>query len=484
MNSSAHSRSSVATTPPPFWGRIPRFFLFPFHPSILLRLGLYAALPVVCIFTTGVKAGLVVFLGLSLLAWIFYLRLGSGIFSETSRGRLSPEHYDRERDESLAYIPYAMFALGFVSSLAVGLVEGLFGSGPSFAANLLVTLLMPAALMVLMHTRSLIAGLSPGQVWELISTVGKPYLLLCLFLFCLSSAQMFLAFKCYELGIDPIVEKWALLQQMLAEVRSEEEWVIAQSAFSEFDAFLRRQRPRLGFALFAFNVAAMYFTTVAFNMMGYVLYQYHQALGLAIDEPRSARGGQRHEAQDATGDQIAALLAAGQMDKALDVAYEEQRVEPDNVAAQERYHKLLHLAGKTERLLSHANRFIALLLRQQMAGKALEALRRCREQSPDFRPEDPATLLALARSARGLRDPKQALDIMRSFDKKHPRHPLIPDVYSLSALILCEDLRQDAMADRLFAVIIERYPEHPCAVQAREYRSVLARMQPQGTPAN
>ncbi|MCL2635809.1 MAG: hypothetical protein FWD50_04160, partial [Betaproteobacteria bacterium] len=465
-----------------------QFFLFPWHPSILFRIGLFAALPVICVFTTGIKAGLVVFLGLSLLAWIFYLRLGSRIFCETSRGRLSPEQYDAQPDESLAYLPYAMFGLGFVVSFAVGLVEGLFGSGPAVAANLLVTLMMPAALMVLVHTRSLIASLSPGQVWELIGSIGKPYLLLCLFLFCLTSAQMLVAFKCYQLGINPIAEQWMLLQQTLAGVQSEEEWLMAQSAFAEFDAFLRRQRPRLGFALFGFNAAAMYFTTVAFNMMGYVLYQYHQALGLAVDEPRSARGGQNGEPHDAVGEQIAALLAEGQMNKALDVAYEEQRVEPDNVAAQERYHKLLHLAGKTDpgktdRLLSHAQRFIALLLRQQMADKALEVLRRCREQSPDFRPEDPATVLTLAQSARGLRDPKQALEIMRAFDKKHPRHPLIPEVYSLSARILCEDLRQDATADRLFAAIVERYPEHPCAAQAREYRGVLARMRASGAPA-
>lgn len=474
----------MADTPPPFWGRIPRFFLFPLHPSILFRLCLFAALPAICIFTTGIKAGIVVFAGLSLLAWIFYLRQGSRIFCETSRGRLSPAQYDSQPDESLTHLPYAIFGLFFVSSFAIVLVEDLFGSGLAVAANLLVSLLMPAALMVLVHTRSLLAGLSPGQVWDLITTIGKPYLLLFLFLFCLSSAQMFLAFKCFELGIAPITEKWMLLPQMLAEVQSEKEWMAAQSALSEFDAFLRRQRPRLGFALFGVNAAAMFFTTVAFNMMGYVLYQYHQALGLEVDEPRATRGGQRDEPHDAAGEQIAALLAEGQMNKALDIAYEEQRVEPDNVAANERYHKLLHLAGdKTDRLLSHANRFIALLLRQQMADKALEVLRRCREQSPDFRPEDPATLLALAQSARSRRDPKQALDIMRAFDKKHPRHPLIPEVYSLSARILCEDLRQDAMAARLFAAIIERYPEHPCAAQARDYQGVLARMRSAEAPA-
>lgn len=485
MSTHAHARSATAS-PSPFWGRIPRFFLFPLYPSVLGRLVLLAALPVLSIFTTSVKAGIVVFLGVSLLAWIIYLRQGSRIFCETSRGRLSPEHYNDETDDSLTHMPYAMFALCFVASFAVGIVEGLFGRGPAVAANLLVTLLMPASLMVLVHTRSLMSGLTPSHQWELISTLGKAYLLLCLFLFCLSSGQMFLTVQLYNYGIDPIVDKWMQFQEALRHVRSEEDLEIAESAFVGFNTYLLQQRARLGFTLFGFNAAAMYFTTIAFNMMGYVLYQYHQPLGIAVDEPRSARGSRKEEPRDEVADQIAALLSAGQMDKALDVAYEEQRVEPDSLGAQERYHKLLHLAGKTDRLLQHANRLIALLLRKQMPGKAFEVLRRCREQAPEFRPEDPATLLALAQAARSTRDPKLALDLMRSFDKNHPRHPLTPEVYSLSARILCEDLRKDDIADHLFATLLERYPDHPCAVQAREYRSVLARMQqsPQGQAAN
>jgi tetratricopeptide (TPR) repeat protein len=474
--------SFASPSPAPFWGRIPRFFLFPLHPTILFRIGLFAAVPVLCVFATSVNAGIVVFAGLSLLVWVFYLRLGSGIFSETSLGRLSPEQYDREKDESLAYIPYAIFALGFIASLIVGLIEGLFGRGPGIAANLIiVSLLMPAALMVLVHTRSLIAGLSPGQVWELISTIGKPYLLLCLFIFCLSSAQMFLAFKCFEWGLSALVEKWMAVQEMLQEIQSEEDFIAAHAALDEFFAFLRRSRPRLGFALFGVNAAAMYFTTVAFNMMGYVLYQYHQALGLTVDEPRQR--GQRQAEADPVGNQVADFLAAGQMDKALDAAYEGQRLAPDDAAAQERYHKLLHLAGKTDRLLVHANRLIPLLLRQQKADRAFEALRRCRELSPDFCPEDPAILLALAEAARKQREPKQALDLLGNFDKKYPKHPLIPDAYFLSACILCEDLRQDEVADRVFAAIVTHYAESPCAEQARVYRATLARMKGPGQPA-
>ncbi|MDR2186586.1 MAG: hypothetical protein LBE62_00875, partial [Azonexus sp.] len=84
-----------------------------------------------------------------------------------------------------------------------------------------------------------------------------------------------------------------------------------------------------------------------------------------------------------------------------------------------------------------------------------------------------------AKEARRQHDPKLALDIMRAFDKNHPGHPLIPDVYFLSASILCEDLRRDDMADRIFAAIVKRYPEHACAAQAGKYRETLARLKGQ-----
>lgn len=479
MNSTSSSARLEAAGPAPFWGRIPRFFLFPLNPAVLGRICLFGAIPAIGIFASGIKGMLIAVAGLSLLAWIFFLRFGSRVLSETALGRLSPADYAEGDDPTLAHLPYKIFGLFFATSSAIGLVAGIFGEGAGMAANLLVMLMMPASLMVLVHSRSLTAGLNPGQAWALMRTIGKPYSLLCLFLFCLSSAQMFMSFWLFTNGVTPIMEKWAELQMAMSQVETQEEFEQIQPLFVAFDTFLKRQQPRLSLSVFGFTGVAMYFTMIAFNMMGYVLYQYHRALGLEIAEPRKGRPG-GDPAQDSEAGQIADLIAAGQLDKALDIAYEAQRVDPENVAAQERYHKLLHLAGKNDRLFSHGNRYIALLLRLQMPAKALEALRRCREKDAEFRPDDPATILALAQAARNARESKFALEIVRAFDKSFPRHPLIPEVYSLSARILCEDLRQDAMADRIFAALCQRYPDHPCAAEAQEYRTALARMQPQG----
>lgn len=457
---------------PPFWSRIPRFFAFPLHPAVLARVWLYGAIPAIAALATGINSMAIAGAGLSLLAWILFLRYGSRVLSETALGRLSPADYAGDEDESLKFLPYRIFGLFFIASLAVGVVAGLFGEGAGFAANGLATLMLPAAFMVLVHTRSLSAGLNPGHAWAVVSAMGKAYLLLCLFLFCLSSGQAFLTMWLASHGILPIWERWAELQASLGHIDPDDDGEAVMALFAGFDSYLKSQRPRLFMSIFAFTAAGMYFTLIAFNMMGYALYQYHRRLGIAVDEGRAGEGG----AVPGEDDEIAALIAAGQLDRAVDIAYEAQRLDMEDLAAQERYHKLLHLAGKDERMFSHARRLLALLMRKNQPAKALEVVRRCREKDAEFRPDDPALVLALAEAARRGRDPRFALELMRRFDGLFNGHPLIPDIYFLSACILCEDLRQDQAADRLFEAVCRRYPDHPLAGRAQEFRATLARL--------
>ena len=473
MNAQTPPRLSQTADPTPFWERIPRFFLFPLQPAILGHLFLAAALPALCFLAPGAISGLLLFFGGSLWAWFSVLRQGSRIAIETSRGRLLPADYDDNTREGLGLLPFSIFALFFVSGLAVGLIQGMFGNTPAMAMNFVVSLLLPAALMVLLHSRSLLDGLNPWRAATLIGSIGKPYLLLCVFLFCLSSAQMFLTWQLYAFGLKPIIA-----DLMAGNIVPES----GQTPIDLIGELFARQRMRMSSALFCANLAAMFFTMIGFNMLGYVLYQYHRILGIPL--PPTARGGNpATAAEDGPAAQIAELIAAGEMSRAIDIAYEEQRVHHEDVTAQERYHKLLHLAGRKDRLLPHANRLIPLLLQRQMASRAIAAWRRCHELDADFRLHEPGVELALAEAAHKLRENQLALDLMRAFDKRHPRHPLIPEVYFLSARILCEEFRQDAMAEKIFSAIATRYPQHPCAEKAAEYRRTLARLRGAASPA-
>lgn len=468
----------------PFWTRVPRFFFFPANPAALWRVLIFALLPALGAFAGGLPGILVASVGLSLLAWIFLLRFGSRVLSETSLGHLSPVDYSPLPDETLAHMPFKIFGLFMISGLCVGVVAGLFGETMGWLANFAVTVVTPAALMVLIISRSLATGLNPAAGMSVISSIGKPYVLLCIFLFFLSSGQMFLIGQVVQHAVAPIMAKWAALQESLQQLAAQQDEDAMNALMQGFATEMENLRPRFASYLWVINAVAMYFTLIAFNMMGYVLYQFHAELGLEVDVlPGQRRKSSAKTVLDSESEQIASLIAEGKIDQALDMAYEAQRLEPENSTLQERYHKLLHLAGKDERLLNHSQKFIPLMLRLGQGRNAVEAWVRCRERQDEYRLEDPAQTLKLAEAARAIREPKRAMQIINRFDQLHRNHPLVADMYFLGGSILCEDLHKDELADRFFVTLIKRYPAHPRVEDALRLRDIIRRMKKSAEPS-
>ncbi|MDP5239089.1 hypothetical protein Q9Q94_06075 [Uliginosibacterium sp. 31-16] len=470
---------------PPFWTRVPRFFLFPLTPSVLWRVVVFAALPALGAFATSLPAMMVCIGGLSLLSWVFLLRFGSRVLSETSLGRLSPTQYSPLPDETLAHMPYKIMGLFIIPGFAVGLVAGLFGEGMGMLANFAVMLITPAALMALVTSRSLSTGLNPAAGWSLISGIGAPYLLLCIFLYFLSTGQMFLMFKVFESSLLPMLQKWGELQVTLQQAMASQDEVAFTAAMEASQKLFANLRPRLAGSVWLITGVAMHFTLIAFNMLGYVLYQFHEQLGLDVEVLPGRRGGSAaaKAKEDPDSARITEFLAEGMVDQALEIAYEAQRLDPENTAAQERYNKLLHLAGKDERLLNHSQKLIPLLLRKEQRRNALDAWKRCREKQPEFRPEDAATVLQLAEAARHAREPKLAMEILNGFDKAFRNSPLLAEVYFLGGQILCEDLNQDELAERFFVTLANRFPDHPRVEESQRLRQIIARMRQRAEPA-
>ena len=360
-----------------------------------------------------------------------------------------------------------------IPGLVVGVIGGAFGNDMAMVANLLVTLITPAALMVLVVSRSLFTGLNPAASWRVIAAVGKPYILLCIFLYCLSSSQLLLTGQVVVHAIEPLVEKWMALQIALRQVMDPE---AAQELYSTFFSDLARMRPRLVGAIFLINAVGMYFTLIVFNMLGYVLYQNHEALGLEVEILPGSKNRGNKAAADPESERIAQLVAEGNIDQALEIAYEAQRLDAENTQAQERYNKLLHLAGKDDRLRNHCDKLIPLLLRKEQNRNALDAWKRCRERHADYRAENANVVLQLAEAARSQREPKLAMEILNGFDKAFRNSPLLPDVYYLCAQILSEDLGKDELAERFLATLCNRYPQHHRVEEALRLRDVIRRI--------
>lgn len=425
--SETHGDVPVVT---PFWQRLPLFFRFPLHLEPLLYMG-FLSLATLLGFVLPVPSPfdhVLVHLGV----WLAFIRYAYKTLDQTAQGRLTPEQHQTQTDNDRDSLPYKQFAIFMVMGLVLGFAEQM-GGLVFGAATIFSVLALPASVMNLSITRSFWAGLNPLAAISMMRIVGMPYLGLCAFLFLLSASQQML-----QMTLLPRLPGWMILP--------------------------------------ALNFVAMYFTLIMFNMMGYVVYQHHHLLGVAVSANASTAGGKSDVKGSETADAIGRLVGAGQIDEALDIAYEAQRVAPDDVAANERYHKLLALAGRDDRLLSHAKRYLGLLLNKGQGSEALRLYRAMHERNAAFEPEQPAQLLRLAEVARRHRDYPEALALIKGFDKRFPRHAEIPAVYLFAARVLCENLRQDASARQIISVLLARYPEHPVSVEAQQLLAVIDKL--------
>lgn len=411
----------------PFWHRLPSFFRYPFQTEPLLYMAFLASatllgfiLPVPTPFDH-----LLVHFGV----WLAFVRYAYKVLDQTAQGLLTPDQHRNETDPERVNLPYKQFGIFIVMGFAVGIAESMGGLILG-VVTVFVSLAMPASVMILTLTRSFWSGLNPLALMSMMRMIGLPYLGLCAFLFLLTASQQMLGMM-----LLPLFSGWLFLPAM--------------------------------------NLVAMYFTLIMFNMMGYVIYQYHGILGVSLHASAPAEVKNKAEAG---GEAIGRLVGAGQIEEALELAYEAQRVAPEDLAAQQRYHKLLQLAGKTDRVVPHGRRYLTLLLQKRMGDDALELFKSLQLLDAAFEPEQPAQLLELAEAAKKRRDYTLSMALIKGFDKRFPRNAAIPSVYLFAAKVLCEHYKQEAMARQIFSTLLTRYPEHPAGIEAQQYLAVLDKL--------
>lgn len=450
----------------PFWRRIPRFFLFPAHPAPLWRVLALAALAAFPF--AMVNAGLFIPLValVSLVAWVALFRYAYVVLEQTSLGHLSPADYPLEAGAGGNYRPYKQLAVFLLLGMAVGLVAALLGEAPGLVAYGVVILAMPASIMVVAIEDSVGSALNPGKLAHVMFSIGWPYLVLCFFLMMLSSGQGVLSQWLLEQGFSSM--------QALAQAGEDADPEEIRAAVASFQA-------RLKWVMLLLNIVAMYFTLIMFNMMGYVLYQFHDALGLdvRVEFDQQADGAPRRAAPpaDPVVARIGQLVAEGKVLEAAEVAYEDQRNNPHSIPAHDRYHRVLMQTDRKERTLTHGKKFISLLLRQEQPRRALEILNDGLRLDAEFRPAEGHEVLPLAREAMAARQPELALKILRRFDKHFPGNRDIPHVYLLSAKVLCEHFRQDEQARQILRGVMQKYAGHPASAEAQSYLELIDRLQ-------
>lgn len=416
----------------PFWERLPRFLLYPMQTGSMLRIAGYSIFGGLSMVLPAVFGGL-----LQLILWIVFLKYAFLVMERTSNGRFDEPSDVNGHEEGDTSQVVRQFGLFIVFGLVFTLFTTMFGEIGYGLSWLMMNVIPPAGIMIIAVSRSFWQALNPAQIIFYIKTIGSPYLALCFLLLSLTASGT-----------------W--LQEFL---------------YGHMDSWLAL--PLLSFIEF-------YFVLITYHMMGYAIYQYHEALGIHAEvsfEEATAKLAPE-KAADPFLTKMGALISSGQENEALDLLREELRIHWDRNDLHERYQRLLLATNKQEAALNHGREFIHKLINEKRMFQALDLYEQSLKLDPEFQLQNSNHVYELASAAKTGNRQNLALTLMRGFDKRNPGHPHIPSVYLLAAKILSEHFKKDKEAMQILHTLQTKFPDHSVAEEARQYLEVLQKFAP------
>ncbi len=409
----------------PFWLRIPKFFAYPAQSSVLwvmIGFSLLQALTYLPAIDWIV----------ALLLWLAAYKYSYEVLVHTAEGHLDPpESRYMAGTDSMGLKQFFLTTGMILMVWAVAMITGSMFLTGILALFLLFAL--PAAIITLAMTQNVASALNPVIWISLISRVGLPYLIVVFFLFLMVSGMGTL-----EAFIVPDDKTTFILM-----------------------------RP-------VFYFIDFYFMVAMFHLMGYMIYQYHEELGVEVKahvERPSVRAAAPDEPLIA---ETKAMIQDGNLTEAVEKIGNVIRRQGGTQDLHEHYRKLLRLSGNTQGQLEHAELYIPVLLEAlELPYKAVDVVADCYRAKPSFTLSNPKYITTIAEHAdrKGLH--KLALQLTSGFAKRFPNHPDIPRNYFLAARILSDKMGEDTKALGIMHSLLKKYPDHPLQPQIRQYAQTL-----------
>lgn len=450
-------------TAEPFWKRLQKFFLLPLDKAVLMRvLGLSGGLVVslLLLLLGGLGAMLLLVAAFGLL--VAGARYGFKIIERSSRGYLVPSDYPLT-DEDLVntYLPYKYVAMNMIFAVGAGVLNYVLGRNEVLGVliwGMAFVVLMPSATMRLVMTGSLRGALNPPEMVNVIRRIGKPYGALCAFVFFADLSRTYgMAFLAGAGGVGAGV--------MAGKAGG------AGAGLGVGGVVL----------IFLLSVGFWYFSYVICALVGYVMYQYADRLEISVVGPGEERlmstTGRHADIKARTRDAlIGQMVTAGEIKEAIQLLQDDLRDRPQDLSLHARLHKLLLAENYGPRVDDHTDKYLALLAKSLNWREALDLVTEALERRADWAPRQVEIIVPLARAALQKGQPQLAATLIRGFDKKHPGHPDIPQIYFIGAQITAEHAHKPADARRILQYLLQKHASDPVAVEARRYLEVMERL--------
>jgi tetratricopeptide (TPR) repeat protein len=366
---------------------------------------------------------------LSFACWGVILKYSFAALKNTAKGSFVPPKITLDTISSEFDIVFKqLFVYLIIGFIFYRLIQG-WGSILAIPFLLFALLSIPAIMIVLVCTNSLISSINPLIFVRMAWRIGWGYLLMYLFL-------MFLGGAPAALAGSVIVYLPVQLQQFL------------------------------------YPIAKSYYTIVAYHLMGYVIFQYHEEIGYDVDF--DDEGAASKESEDA-GDEGNALLKKVNIfikDGNIDDAIALMENEPDDVSSDIRlaecYYNLLALKQRTPEMVNQGIVYLDLLSKEGVTEKLFEVYSECLSKDADFAPP-PSSAFKIANAMIKHGNPKGAVGVYQRFIRTNPKSPLIPKAYFLAANVINNDLHNPQKAVEILRGIIRKYPDHEILPYVRKY---------------
>ena len=413
----------------PFWQRIPKFFAYPANSQSLIFLAIIAFFASFGMFGGIMSIAVMVILGLG------FIRYALLVLESTADGKDTAPAVTLDTVMAGKMLAVKLLATYVVFIYAIVKIAELAGPVVGVAAALFILMGIPASTMIMAVEQRFVQAINP-LVWvNVIRAIGAPYFLLYAFLILLSACQAV---------ITAVVGSFHSL--LLAPVE---------------------------------NFIGLYFTLIMYNMMGYVIFQYHEALGHNVNlDVHKEYGDSKAVAHKPVStnpviQEAEVLVKEGQVDQAISRLNAAIRQSGATMELHAYYHRILFAANKPDVLITHAKDYINMLVHENKIREAAQLIIDSYKVKEVIRPNDPDKYYTLAQMLNEMRAYKACIALIQNFHKRYPVHRDIPKLYLLASQILSEQLSNDAMAIKMLEFLMAKYKQHELAGEIAQYCHVV-----------
>ncbi|MGV7193908.1 hypothetical protein [Xanthomonas axonopodis] len=392
---------AVQAAPAPFWTGIPAIATYPLRGSAL-----YALIALTLCSALLVLPGILKLLVMGVLGMATYT-YAFDILRHTADGQAdAPRLGYNSFDSAVLRLILLAIALGIVIG-AAAVVAGPFGLTIAYVATLL---LLPGMLISLAIDGSLRRALNPAVSIDMAMRIGWPYLAAYGLLYVIQGSGTAAAFIALTY-LPPIVREATTL------------------------------------------VASIWALFASFHLMGYLVYQYHEALGYT---PNGGDVQERADPDQRLLDEAEHHVREGHTDEAFQAVRGAVRSRAVSLAVHELYQRLLRQHHRSDELHEHTRHYINRLLQERQERRALALQREALDSDPAFTPLLPEQATLLAERAKMAGQFQLATDGLLAAIAAWPRDPMLPS-WSLDAgLMLAERFGRDDQARALLQHATER----------------------------